>query len=463
MEDKTATLMNLPPELKRQIMDHLDSKDTITKFMRIHSSFLKHGKDELERRDNDQRTYHQVEYAMLKRDQPATLRVIDMYIEKRGAIFTPDPNLGVAQQHGLLHLAVFLGLIDVIQRLIELGSDVGGINVGVFQKYIHHGRHNGSVPTMRELVRARGLPSQLTDYVQGFGLTPLMVALLRHQVRAFRILAGKRAGAHLAVGLHSSQLDPRNNLDMILSHPNTRIFTLHHYAVTTNNLQFLNLADQMSPAMAWAQSPINHGTPLHLAARLGGERFIERLSAGQYVPVFNWQGLNPLHVAVENIYLNPDQQIRTASHNIMVEMIANGALANDMTQFTGKTSLMLAMEGFHYDLASPQEAISAARFLMGPGGGLINVLDSNGFSVIGALASAIIRKPGAEEYQHFFAEMVTRGANVNIAGASKSVAFMALENERLANKILKWFTTFDICLQDSEMGKAFRMWYQRPD
>lgn len=431
--------------------------------MLVHRSLIDHGLDELDRRDAQEGTFHQIERAILTQEERVSRDIILMYHRRFKANFATVRSdkgfiLPLARDKvTLLHLAAFRGFENVVTTLLNHGADPEAACVEWMATIRKHTKNvNCGVP---------GFEDSMRRHISGLAITPLMLALLKGNLKTVDVL--QNFGVSARLGKPRAVTPPDNDDQQRGPRPTNQPetgFTLYHYAIALDDMELFTKARKISPDLYTIQTPTTQALPMHMAVVLGRQSMLNRLAGfGRYIATSNLHGRTPLQVAVETLFTQPDPEIRSLSAGAVQTLLQAGASANETTALGNRTTLALAFDGFRYDMSECRSIIRMINQLVAAGGN-VDFVDGAGIGPMGILTSMIIRYPGRAALKGLFHDMVDKAnADVNNPTLRESIAAMVLKDQKVTAKLLGWFMAFGIRIRNREVAAMFKLWCQKKD
>ncbi|KAL2694274.1 hypothetical protein Neosp_000849 [[Neocosmospora] mangrovei] len=303
-----------------------------------------------------------------------------------------------------LHIAGMRNNIEQVKKLLELGADAEAMC------------HNLTPLLSRgqlQALRAMGLDKVLEDCEWKANLIPFM-----SQNRPLCSLLHRCDGSSIV----AQSLNESN-----------RAITMFHLAVLQDNFDFMGIitSNNLWPGDVDIQMPKSGQTALHLAIRHETARIFDMLLPRSTLNgIYNEDGANVLHFAIEEVYMTAHAPTRRWFAQIVKRLLDQGADPNEpKSNLTSRTPLLLATEAVRYDWYRVWREVKSIINLLIQKGANVNNTDSNGATPLVTVLNRVISESDHGSMQTMFLDLIqNHGANINFRPpGSKSITFRLID------------------------------------
>ncbi|KAI8671091.1 hypothetical protein NCS57_00583000 [Fusarium keratoplasticum] len=436
-----SPLERLSPDSLWVLVDHLDYPE-VHNLSRCSQTLHQNVDFFLYAREIKDGKYNALYYAVDEMQDHVGVRTITKlarYVrpENRVAYFNTLYVHGDGCAHAL-HIAAMRDNIEQVRKLLELGADAEAMcrNPTALLS-------GGQLQTLRAI----NLDKVLEDCEWKAILVPLvsqnrsLCGLLHHHARS-SILA--------------QSLDETD-----------RAITMHHVAVLQNRQDLMAGMLHLHPDDVNIQMPKSGQTPLHLA--ISNERatiFDNLVHHSSLSGIFNRDGANVLHLAIEEIYMTGHPPTRRWLAQVVKSLLDQGADPNEpKSNLLGQTPLLLATEAVRYDWYRVWREVKFIIDLLLQKGADINKADTNGSTPLTTVVKRVIGENDRGSMKTMFLDLVkNHGADINLrsqfAGQPlKSITYRLIDAPSMVT-LCKEVIALGGTIAQHEVPRVFAKWYQ---
>lgn len=333
-----------------------------------------------------------------------------------------------------LHIAGMRNNVEQVKKLLELGADAKAMCHNLTPLL-----SRGQLQTLAAL----GLHKLLEDCEWKATLIPMVS---QNWVVSLLILKEDRSPI-LARSLEESY----------------RAITIFHLAALQNDLTIMTEMRNVWPNSFDIRMPKSGKTALHLA--IEHERapvFNILLPRSTLNGIFNEDGANVLHFAIEEVYMTAHPPTRRWLAQIVKRLLDQGADPNEPKSDLGRrTPLLLATEAVRYDWYRVWREVKSIIDLLIQKGANVNNTDSNGATPLVTVLNRVISESDHGSMQTMFLDLIqNHGANINFRPpGSKSITFRLIDAPAMATLCKKVVALGGTIAQDEVPG-VFEKWYR---
>ncbi|KAM0426876.1 hypothetical protein ACHAPT_007772 [Fusarium lateritium] len=436
-----SLLERLSPDALWVLVDHLEYPD-VHNLARC-SQTLHHNVDFfLYSREVNDRSHHALHYAVDKMPDDIGVRTITKLSRHvRPKDTTSYFNVRLEHEDGYsypLHLAALRDKINQVQKLLTLGADAGALCPNLTLVVSRGQRKELKAMNLYQILRSCQWRAILGPILNG---NRALERLLYHEAPSAIVAQGRSS--------------------------NGRAITLHHFAVLVDRPRLLGAAITRHPQDINVQTPRSGQTALHLAILHEKGSLVDKLiHVTNLNSVFNREGSNVLHFAIEQMYLSYDSATRRWVAQVVERLVAHGADPNQSRANTlGETPLLMATDAVRFDWYKVWRDAKPVIDLLLRQGADINKADANGSTPLTMVLMKMIREPDHGAMKTLFLDFVqNHGADLNlrtqVAGLPvQSIMSRLIDVPRMA-AFCRMVMELGGRVAQHEVQWVFRKWYQ---
>ncbi|KAI8720642.1 hypothetical protein NCS52_00509900 [Fusarium sp. LHS14.1] len=353
--------------------------------------------------------------------------------EDRVAYFNIRYNHEGGYSHPL-HIAAMRGNIKQVKKLLELGAH---------PKVMCHNLTPLLSRVQLQTLAALGLSKVLEDCEWKSNLVPVV----SQNWAVAKLILREDCMSILAQSLKESG----------------RAITLFHLAVLQNDTTMMAGLRNIGPRSLDIRMPKSGKTALQLAIQHERTNFFDFfLPRSTLNGIYNEDGANVLHFAIEEVYMTAHPPTRRWLAQIVKRLLDQGADPNEPKSDLGRrTPLLLATEAVRYDWYRVWREVKPIIDLLIQKGANVNNTDSNGATPLVTVLNRVISESDHGSMQTMFLDLIqNHGANINFRPpGSKSITFRLIDAPSMATLCKKVVALGGIIARD-EVPEVFEKWYQ---
>ncbi|RSM15621.1 hypothetical protein CEP52_000747 [Fusarium oligoseptatum] len=364
-----------------------------------------------EKKDGKHKALHYAVDKMQDDDGVRTITKLTEHIElvDRVAYFNVRFDHDGGYSHPL-HISAMRNHPKQVRKLLELGADARAMCRNL-------------MPLVSRSQRQRLRAMRLDQILKSCEWSATLIPLMCDKLNICGLLYQRHPSAILARSLSESG----------------RAITTHHLTVIQDRLDILDEALHFHPGDINVQTPKTGQTPLHLAILHERPFLVDRLVHFTTLNgIFNRDGANVLHLAIEETYLTDDAPRRRWLAQVVERLLAHGADPNESkANLLRPSPLLLATEAVRYDWYRVWREVKQIIDLLLQHGADVNRADGSGSTPLTTVVKRIIRDKDSGSMKTMFLDLVEKhGADVNlrpqfVGQPLKSIMFRLIDAPRM--------------------------------
>ncbi|EEU45935.1 uncharacterized protein NECHADRAFT_78927 [Fusarium vanettenii 77-13-4] len=215
-----------------------------------------------------------------------------------------------------------------------------------------------------------------------------------------------------------------------------RAITIFHLAALQNDLTIMARMGNIRPGGLDIRMPKSGKTALHLAIQHERATIFDILLPRSTLNgIYNEDGANVLHFAIEEVYMTTHAPTRRWLAQIVKRLLDQGADPNEpKSDLLRRTPLLLATEAVRYDWYRVWREVKSIIDLLIQKGANVNNPDSTGATPLVTVLNRVISESDHGSMQTMFLDLIqNHGANINFRPpGSKSITFRLIDAPAMA-------------------------------